>query len=108
MTPFELRQALEELFGKTGAVGKASIALRCDEHSLQSWLDGQQEIPGPVISALELARACPPERLPSAWGHVWPVDGQSEQKGGESAEKTSRQKSAWQIFVSPQRLGSGK
>jgi hypothetical protein len=74
MTSSELNAALEELLGKEHTLKHAAIALRCDEHSLNSWLTGESQIPGPVISALELVLACPPHKRPAAWSLTWLID----------------------------------
>jgi hypothetical protein len=74
MTPSELRETLEKLLGKEHTIKHAVIALRCDEHSLNSWLAGESQIPGPVISALELVLVCPPHKRPAVWSLTWLID----------------------------------
>ncbi len=74
MTASELRAALEELLGKEHTLKHAAIALRCDESDLCDWISGKSQIPGPVISALELVLACPPDKRPAAWSLTWLID----------------------------------
>ncbi len=71
MTPSELRETLEELLGKEHTVKHAAIALRCNEQALNGWLAGASQVPGPVISALELAMDCPQHRRPAVWSLKW-------------------------------------
>ena len=74
-TPSKLRETLEELLGKEHTVKHAAIALRCDEQALNGWLAGASQVPGPVISALELALDCPHHRRPAVWSLKWLIDG---------------------------------
>jgi hypothetical protein len=67
MTPNELRDSLERLFGKENAVECAAEALRCPEQTVQKWLAGDATIPGLVAAAIELAFACPIPFLPKNW-----------------------------------------
>lgn len=74
MNSYEMRRIMEQIFGKNDTISNAAAALRCDEATLKRWLAGESEIPGPVVAALELAQACPPEYLPMAWRRVWLID----------------------------------
>ena len=74
MTPTELRETLEELLGKEHTLKHAAIALRCDESALKGWLAGKSKIPGPVISAVELAMHCPQHKRPVVWSMTWLID----------------------------------
>ena len=74
MTSSELRKTLEQLLGKKHTLKHAAIALRCDESALNDWLAGKSKIPGPVISALELAMECPPHKRPAVWSLTWLID----------------------------------
>ena len=76
MTPTKLRETLVELLGKECNLKQAAYALGCDEHSLDDWLAGERKIPAPVISALELVAACPPDRRPAVWSRslTWLID----------------------------------
>ena len=67
MTPNQFRAQLEQLLGARKTAERAAVALNCSERCVFYWLAGERQIPGPVISAIELARACPPELLPEAW-----------------------------------------
>ncbi len=74
MTPSELRETLECLLGKEHTLKHAAIALRCDESDLCDWISGKSQIPGPVISALELAINCPQDKRPTDWSLRWIID----------------------------------
>ena len=75
MTSSKLLKILELLLGKEHTLKHAAIALRCDEQDLNSWLAGESQIPGPVISALELALDCPQHKRPAVWSLKWLIDG---------------------------------
>ena len=74
MTPTELRKTLEDLLGKEHTLKHAAVALRCDESDLCDWISGKSQIPGPVISALELALDCPQHKRPAVWSLIWLID----------------------------------
>jgi hypothetical protein len=67
MTPNELRNSLERLFGTENAIRCGAEALRCPEHTVHQWLAGDTTIPGPVAAAIELALACPIPFRPKGW-----------------------------------------
>lgn len=67
MTPNELRDSLEHLFGTENTIACAAEALRCPERSVHQWLSGDATIPGPVAAAIELAFACPIPFRPKSW-----------------------------------------
>ncbi len=54
MTPDELRQIGEELFGAWGWQTKIAKALRVDGSTVRRWISGATTIPGPAEVALEL------------------------------------------------------
>jgi hypothetical protein len=54
MTPEELRQIGEELFGNWGWQTKLAKALRVDGSTIRRWISGHTAIPGPAEVALEM------------------------------------------------------
>jgi hypothetical protein len=74
MTPSKLLETLEELLGKEHTLKQAAIALRCDEQDLNSWLAGESQVPGLVISALEQTLDCPQHKRAAVWSLKWLVD----------------------------------
>ena len=78
MTASELSAALEELLGKNYTLSQAANALSSDVNSLYNWLTGESEIPASVISAVELAKACPPHKRIAAWHLPWLINAEKE------------------------------
>ena len=78
MTGSELNAALEELLGKKYTLLQAANALICDVNSLSGWLSGESEIPASVISAVELAKACPRHKRIAAWHLPWLINAEKE------------------------------
>ncbi len=78
MTPSELNAALEELLGKKYTLRQAANALRCDVNALFDWLSGESAIPASVMSAVELAKACPPHKRIAAWHLPWLINAEKE------------------------------
>ena len=60
MTPDELRQAGEGLYGPRWQSALAR-RLRVDDRTVRRWLAGDREIPGPVETACELLTKHPDE-----------------------------------------------
>ena len=54
MTPDELKQIGETLFGAWGWQTKLAHALRVDGSTVRRWISGTTTIPGPAEVALEL------------------------------------------------------
>lgn len=54
MTPDQLREIGEELFGSWGWQTKIAKALRVDGSTVRRWISGASTIPGPAEVALEL------------------------------------------------------
>ncbi len=54
MTPNELREIGEQLFGKWGWQTKLAYTLRIDGSTMRRWIAGNTTIPGPAEVALEL------------------------------------------------------
>ena len=54
MTPEQLRDIGEELYGNWGWQTRMAEALRVDSSTVRRWLSGKVAIPGPVEVALEL------------------------------------------------------
>ncbi len=54
MTPDELRQKGEQLFGNWGWQTRLAQALRVDGSTVRRWVAGTTVIPGPAQVALEL------------------------------------------------------
>jgi hypothetical protein len=54
MTPNELRQIGEQLFGSWGWQTKLAKALRVDGSTVRRWISGTTAIPGPAEVALEM------------------------------------------------------
>ena len=54
MTPDQLRDIGEELYGRWGWQTRMAEALRVDGSTVRRWLSGASAIPGPAQVALEL------------------------------------------------------
>lgn len=54
MTPEQLREIGEELYGNWGWQTKLAEVLRVDSSTVRRWISGKVTIPGPVEVALEL------------------------------------------------------
>lgn len=54
MTPEQLREAGERLYGDWGWQTKMAEVLKVDSSTVRRWLAGKVAIPGPVEVALEL------------------------------------------------------
>lgn len=54
MTPEQLRDIGERLYGNWGWQTRMAEALRVDSSTVRRWLSGKVAIPGPVEVALEL------------------------------------------------------
>ena len=54
MTPEQLRDVGEQLYGNWGWQTKMAEILRVDSSTVRRWLSGKVAIPGPVEVALEL------------------------------------------------------
>ena len=54
MTPNELRQIGEQLFGSWGWQTKLAKALRVDGSTVRRWISGTTTIPGPAEVAVEM------------------------------------------------------
>ena len=54
MTPEQLRQTGEALYGNWGWQTRMAEALKVDSSTVRRWLSGKVAIPGPVEVALEL------------------------------------------------------
>jgi len=78
MTASELNAALEELLGQKYTLLQAANALSSDVNSLNDWLSGESEVPASVISAVELAKACPPHKRIAAWHLPWLINAEKE------------------------------
>lgn len=66
MTPAELEAKIIDLFGGR-QVTRFAKALGVTRVAVHRWLNGSRPIPEYVESALELALACPVQRLPERW-----------------------------------------
>lgn len=54
MTPEQLREIGEQLYGNWGWQTRMAEALRVDGSTVRRWLSGKVAIPGPALVALEL------------------------------------------------------
>lgn len=54
MTPEQLREVGERLFGNWGWQTRMAEVLRVDPSTVRRWLSGKVAIPGPALVALEL------------------------------------------------------
>lgn len=54
MTPEQLREIGEQLYGSWGWQTRMAEALRVDGSTVRRWLSGKVAIPGPALVALEL------------------------------------------------------
>ena len=54
MTPEQLRDSGERLYGNWGWQTRMAEALKVDSSTVRRWLSGKVAIPGPVEVALEL------------------------------------------------------
>ncbi len=54
MTPEQLREIGEQLYGSWGWQTRMAEALRVDGSTVRRWLSGKVTIPGPALVALEL------------------------------------------------------
>lgn len=54
MTPEQLREIGEQLYGSWGWQTRMAEALRVDGSTVRRWLSGKAAIPGPALVALEL------------------------------------------------------